>query len=87
MTYIPYAEIHLTDAYSQGFVVWSVIMNGQIILETLKELPSDHVAQRVEAFRFFKEISEINIVAAKDPVERSPRSSGIDIAEIVSLIR
>ena len=85
---IAYSEMHRTDVYSLGFVIWTVAMNGQSLFEVLDELPADPTL-RYEAFRFLKEIDDMDAAAARHILKaiNRPYSSGLDVAELIELSR
>ncbi|KAK0725097.1 ankyrin repeat-containing domain protein [Lasiosphaeris hirsuta] len=91
---MPYSEMHLTDVYSLGFVIWTVAMNGRNLFEALDDLPQDP-AQRLEAFRFLKETDDIDAAAVRSLLNKlhgadglDPNtSSDLDLAELIELWR
>lgn len=81
-----YAEMHRTDIYSLGFVIWTVALNGQSLFEVLDELPVDP-ALRYGAFRFLKEIDDMDAAAARHVLKaiNTPYGSGLNVAELMEL--
>ncbi|KAK0616378.1 hypothetical protein B0T14DRAFT_497638 [Immersiella caudata] len=87
-TPIAHLEMHRTDIYSLGFVIWTVAMNGQNLFEVLDELPAEPTL-RYEAFRFLKEIDDMDAAAARHILKavNKPYGSDLDVVELMELSR
>jgi len=84
-----FSEMHRTDIYSLGFVIWTVVTNGRGLFEVLDELPVDPVS-RYEAFRFLKETDDMDAAATRHILKsNNVEECGPDlgVAELIELSR
>jgi serine/threonine protein kinase len=78
---LKYSQMHLTDVYSFGFVIWSVAIDGQYPLDHLEDLPHDPVS-KLETFNLLKQSDELPQAAFHQFLTRPTRDSDVDFMEI-----
>jgi len=79
------SRMHLTDIYSFGFVIWSVVLNGQNPFKVhVRHLPTEPQS-RLEAFKFLKETDELLNVAV-DQLHSVELDPDTDLVEIFNFL-
>jgi serine/threonine protein kinase len=81
---IPVSRMHLTDIYSLGFIIWSVVIDGKSPFLELRHLPEEPQS-RFEAFTFLKDTDEL-LPAAFDQIRCSDVDPDINLVEVSDLL-
>ena len=77
---LQYSAMFLTDVYSFGFVIWSIVADGQSLFDDLRDLPQDP-QDRFEAFNSLKVSDQLLASIVHQIFDTNERESDVDYAE------
>jgi serine/threonine protein kinase len=78
------SKLHLTDIYSAGFIIWSIITNGRSLFDDLQNL-TDEPELRLEAFQSLKRTNEMLDFSVAQLLTRE-ENEDIDMTEVCSFL-
>lgn len=82
---LQYSAMFLTDVYSFGFVIWSIVANGQSLFDGLSDLPQDP-QDRFEAFNSLKLSDQLLASVVHQIFCTGERESDVDYGEIFEFL-
>ncbi|KAF2191977.1 hypothetical protein K469DRAFT_805290 [Zopfia rhizophila CBS 207.26] len=82
---LQYSAMFLTDVYSFGFVIWSIVADGQSLFDDLRDLPQDPQG-RFEAFNSLKVSDQLLASNIRQILCANERESDVDYAETFEFV-